>query len=85
MPTYMFKCEKCDNVFEEIVKFDTETYKCEKCGNEAIRIFCAKGISHKYGKNCANPSKEPTNKEIKEIGKLNFLGKQDLTGHGRKK
>ena len=42
MPTYVFKCEKCENVFEESLKYedrDSPTeHLCQKCDGNVIRI-----------------------------------------------
>tara|TARA_Y100000004_G_scaffold195028_1_gene261050 strand:+ start:2396 stop:2644 length:249 start_codon:yes stop_codon:yes gene_type:complete len=42
MPTYVFKCEKCENIFEESLKYedrDSPTeHLCQKCDGNVIRI-----------------------------------------------
>ena len=77
MPCYMFKCEKCDNVYEEIVRGMPDEHICPKCGEKSIRIFTPPtGVSHKW--KGITPGQEPTNKVINELGSMNFVGKQDL-------
>ena len=58
MPVIDFKCDKCGEKFEEIVKlFDRENIKCPKCGSKDIRqVFegkCNTGGSAKGGGGCS--------------------------------
>ena len=45
MPTYDYKCEKCENVFEEMLLISKRTeptkVPCEKCGGEVKQILFA--------------------------------------------
>jgi putative FmdB family regulatory protein len=39
MPTYTFKCRKCDKTFEEILSFkeyEAGKRKCPKCGSTSV-------------------------------------------------
>ena len=42
MPTYVYKCEKCENVFEENVKYEDRDaateHLCQFCSGNVIRI-----------------------------------------------
>ena len=42
MPTYVYKCEKCENVFEENVKYEDRDaateHPCQFCSGNVIRI-----------------------------------------------
>lgn len=51
MPLYEYHCNKCDTVFEKIVKFDEseETQKCN-CGNEVKRKRISKSNFKLKGK-----------------------------------
>jgi putative FmdB family regulatory protein len=41
MPIYEYNCSKCENVFEEWLKFseERESMPCPRCGGEARRII----------------------------------------------
>jgi putative FmdB family regulatory protein len=39
MPIHDFRCNSCNHVHEELVKWDVETHTCRKCGNESKRVF----------------------------------------------
>ena len=43
MPTYDYKCEKCENVFEEMLliskRAEPTKVPCEKCGGEVKQII----------------------------------------------
>lgn len=56
MPIYEYKCPKCGEVFDEIVKVnpDMETMKCPKCGVVAYKTigsykFVATGLPNGFG------------------------------------
>jgi putative FmdB family regulatory protein len=46
VPIYEFECAVCGNVFEKILKMDSNSTKCS-CGEQAIRIFPSKAPSFK--------------------------------------
>ena len=39
MPIYEFKCEKCEKVFDDIVKYDTVSLPCPTCGEDSNKTF----------------------------------------------
>ncbi len=50
MPTYDYRCDACENVFEVFQSFSEDPLsKCpeENCGGEVKKIFSAPGISFK--------------------------------------
>lgn len=50
MPTYKFRCEECDYVFENYYrtfKEAKEVEECPKCEGEAQKVFTAPSISTK--------------------------------------
>lgn len=51
MPTYTFKCEKCEHVRDYILKIanmdDPLTYNCESCGAVALKRSYSE-ISHAF-------------------------------------
>ena len=36
---YEFKCEACDNIFEELVPIGTEDHECPECGEKGKKGF----------------------------------------------
>lgn len=50
MPTYVFKCEKCENVFEESLKYEDRDapaeHLCQKCQGKINRIPVMPGFGH---------------------------------------
>lgn len=44
---YEFKCEKCGEIIEEIVKMGTKEIDCPKCGAIARKIMSASNFSIK--------------------------------------
>ncbi len=48
MPTYEYKCDKCDHSFEVFQSMSDEPVKsCEKCGHEVRKVFNSTGIIFK--------------------------------------
>ena len=48
MPTYDYKCKKCDNRFEKLQSLNDKVLKeCQKCGGELVRVFHPVGIIYK--------------------------------------
>lgn len=42
MPTYEYKCDKCNHKFEEFQSMSSEPYaKCPVCGKKSKRVFSA--------------------------------------------
>jgi len=39
MPTYTYRCEKCELVFEEFHSMSETVEKCEKCGSSVKRVL----------------------------------------------
>ncbi len=37
MPIYLYKCEKCGKVFEQLVMKASEKPKCSKCGSSNLK------------------------------------------------
>ncbi len=63
MPIYEYKCNKCKNIFEELV-FNTKENKipCLKCGSDnTIKIMSAGNIGKSIGKelSCASSCASP--------------------------
>ena len=60
MPMYDYRCENCDEVFEELVFSNTipdEEIKCPKCcQNNSKRLFSAPMISTDDSSNCVSIS-----------------------------
>jgi putative FmdB family regulatory protein len=46
MPIFDFECQ-CGNMFERILKADSNSTKCDLCGEQAIRIFPQKSPTFK--------------------------------------
>lgn len=50
MPIYEYKCDDCDNIFEELVSGSTESVPCPKCRStqvhKLISLISAKGIAN---------------------------------------
>ena len=46
MPMYEYRCNKCGEIFEELVSSDDEKVPCPKCGSTMFRkgskLYCAK-------------------------------------------
>jgi len=48
MPIYVYKCDSCDNEFEEKQSFDDEPLTtCPVCGNEIHRVIFAASVHYK--------------------------------------
>lgn len=39
MPLHDFRCNTCDHIQTELVKWDVTTATCRECGNESKRVF----------------------------------------------
>lgn len=39
MPLHDFRCNSCDHVHTELVKWDIKSHTCRECGNESKRVF----------------------------------------------
>ena len=37
MPTYIYRCEKCDNIVEYFHSYRVKKTTCEKCGEETLK------------------------------------------------
>ena len=78
MPTYVYKCAKCENIFEENVKYEDRDaateHLCQKCGGNITRIpamplFAYDNIASK------GHSKKPDqefNNRLKDIKKSHY-------------
>lgn len=51
MPLFEYKCEKCNKVFEELVKNYNDQVKCSSCGGDAVRVYSGKMFTS-TGKSC---------------------------------
>ena len=54
MPIYEFKCNKCNNIFEQMCEIKKQSIKCPKCKKESQKIiskssFIIKGYSEANG------------------------------------
>ncbi len=49
MPTYEYKCNKCEHMFETMRSYqERETeIKCPKCGMESTRVYSAPAVRFK--------------------------------------
>ena len=48
MPIYVYRCDSCDNEFEERQSFDDEPLTiCPTCGNEIHRVIFASPVHYK--------------------------------------
>jgi putative FmdB family regulatory protein len=47
MPTYEYKCDKCDHTFEEFHGVNDNVEECPKCGEKVRRVFHPVGIIFK--------------------------------------
>lgn len=53
MPIYEYRCEKCDDVFEALVRnaTDTRTIRCPRCDGRTLErvpsVFAARGATEK--------------------------------------
>ena len=60
MPLFEYKCESCDNRFEELVSGDNPKVVCPKCQSEKVvkqlSVFSATGGSSPSGLPCGKPS-----------------------------
>ena len=75
MPTYVFKCEKCENVFEESLKYEDRDapteHLCQKCQGKINRIPAMPGFGHDN----VGPNKKPDrafNDKLKEIKRKHY-------------
>jgi len=39
MPIHDFRCNSCNHVHTELVKWDVKSHTCRECGNESKRVF----------------------------------------------
>ena len=37
MPIFEYRCEKCDTIFEKLVKNSSSEVLCEKCGSKEVK------------------------------------------------
>ncbi len=60
MPILSYKCEKCGNCFEELVKKYDERVPCPKCGTPAVRTWygCVYSATGKPPKKCSGKCSE---------------------------
>jgi putative FmdB family regulatory protein len=47
MPTYEYKCDECENTFEEMHGIDDRVQSCPRCGGKVRRLFHPVGIIFK--------------------------------------
>ena len=77
MPTYVYKCEECNNIFEENLKYDDRDaptdHPCQLCGSVICRIPAMPGFAYD---NVGNKRPDASfNDKLKEIKKAH-LGSQ---------
>lgn len=74
MPTYVFKCEKCENVFEESLKYEDRDapaeHFCRKCQGKVLRIPAMPLFA--YDKVGAKKPDRAFNDKLKEIKKSHY-------------
>ena len=61
MPTYEYKCKKCDKKFEVVHGINDSVDSCESCGGEVRRVFHPVGIVFKGSGFYATDAKKPRN------------------------
>lgn len=80
MPTYEYRCKRCDNLFEEVHGVDDRVESCPLCGGEVRRVFHPVGIIFKgpgfYSTDSRSPSDNGGGKAAaeKEEGKTEKAG-----------
>lgn len=62
MPTYEYKCKKCDRNFEVVHGINDSVDNCEECGGSVRRVFHPLGIVFKGSGFYATDAKKPSNK-----------------------
>jgi len=86
MPTYDYKCKKCNNLFEVFQSMSSEPVKtCPKCGGEVKRligagstpIFKGTGFYQTDYKNKSSEQKKSNLKTSPSVPKLNPLRNQN--------
>jgi len=96
MPTYEYKCNNCNYVFEMTQKMSDEPIKiCPKCGKDIKRligsgagtIFKGSGFYHTDYKNkpAANPGKKNSSEDKKNNSEDKPVVKKDSDKEGKKK
>ena len=75
MPTYVYRCLDCENVFEENVRYDDRDapldHPCQKCKGKLNRIPAMPGFAYDN----LSPGKKPDrafNDKLKEIKKSHY-------------
>jgi len=57
MPIYEYKCKKCDNTFEKLIRNSDSNPQCPKCGGKDVeKIFSTFSSSGSQGGSTSGPS-----------------------------
>ena len=49
MPIYEFKCSDCEQIFEELMKFDDSIPQCIECASDNVERLISKNSFHLKG------------------------------------
>ncbi len=82
MPTYDYRCDRCENRFERVQKFsDSPVKTCPKCKGPVKRVVHATGIVFKGSGFYINDSRKAAGKstESAPAPKVEAASKADLT------
>jgi putative FmdB family regulatory protein len=82
MPTYDYRCDRCENRFERVQKFsDSPVKTCPKCRGPVKRVVHATGIVFKGSGFYINDSRKAASKssESESVPKVEAASKADLT------
>jgi len=82
MPTYDYRCARCENRFERVQKFiDSPVKTCPKCRGPVKRVVHATGIVFKGSGFYINDSRKAVGKstESESTPKVESTSKADLT------